>query len=31
MACGFQETWNLTSRGFQAVSLEDFLKETRER
>jgi len=31
MACGFQETWNLTSRGFQAVGLEDFLKEARER
>ncbi len=27
MACGFQETWILTGHGFQAVGLEDFLKE----
>ena len=30
MACGFQEIWNLTSRGFQPVSLKEFLKEARE-
>lgn len=27
VACGFQETWNLTKRGFQPVSLADFIKE----
>ncbi len=31
MACGFQEIWNLTSHGFQPVSLKEFLKEAEGR
>ena len=31
MACGFQETWNLTRHGFQPAGLEEFLKEARGR
>ena len=31
MACGFQETWDLTASGFQPVSLAEFLKEARGR
>ena len=30
MACGFQETWNLTRHGLQAVGLREFLKEAGE-